>query len=118
MKLHSVAGDFPARVAQRAACRALFIERGVRVVEMNQDTAHVAGVLQLFEETIRAGERHVADFAGGLAAAANVDQLVVGPERAVEKREITPGRATFPIVYGTGKARRLPWQDASCCFMI
>ncbi len=51
-ELHSIISDFPTRVAQRAECGALFIQRGIRIVEMDEHATHVPGVLQLFKQPV------------------------------------------------------------------
>src|SRR5580658_10798558 len=89
------------------ARRARFIERGIGVVQMNQYAARFGVARELFEQTAGSGKRQVADFARGLTAAADIDEFIVGPECAIEQREIAFLGAAFPGFVVSGNAGRV-----------
>src|SRR5580658_8787065 len=94
-KLHSVMSDFPPRLTHGAVFRALLIENRVGVVQMDQNAADILSDSHAFQKTVRSGQGQVAHLASGLSAAEDADELIVRPERAIQKAEIALGR-TMP----------------------
>ena len=83
----------------------LFVEDGVGVVDVNQDSAGLGARRELREQAIRTGERKMADFARGFFAAARSNKFVVGPKRAVEESHIRGSGMLRPLGAAAGEGR-------------
>src|SRR4029077_6243811 len=93
IELQSVHTDEePGLLDQRALGRALH-EHRIRVVDVGEDAMPARKLPELIEAAVRARDREVVHLPGCPVADAERDQLVVGPEGAVEEQQIGLGEA-------------------------
>src|SRR5690349_24524028 len=88
-ELHAIVGDFEAGIQHGAMFRAFFVKDGVRIVDVNQDSAPFGFGRKLLEQSAGAGERQVADFARRFSAAARAHQFIVTPEGTVNESRVS-----------------------------
>jgi hypothetical protein len=84
---------------------AVFIEYRIGVVDVNQDFAALGVGGKLRQQTVASGKRQMAHFARGFVAAPGLNEFVVRPERAVEKRDAA-GSGGFERFDGSIRNRR------------
>ena len=68
---------------------AVLIEDGIGVVDVDQNFAALGIFGKLRKQAVASRKGKMAHFAGSFLAAANFDEFIVGPESAVQERDVT-----------------------------
>src|SRR5262245_25467694 len=84
----------------------IFVEDGIGVVDVDEDSARGGVGGELGEEAVASGERDVAHFAGSFVAAAGGEEFIVGPEGGVEESDAAGGGCFEPFAGDVGKRWR------------
>src|SRR5579862_1467788 len=97
-EFHSIIGDFPAGITDDARFLALVIQYRIRIVDVYEDAARLAGSKWMAEQPAVAPQREVPHLARGFASFLYGVQLVVSPKRAIQNREVALLHAARPLV--------------------
>src|SRR5580692_6489712 len=102
-EFHTIIGDFPAGITHDARFRALVIQDGVRIVDVDQHPPGFARPKRLAEQPAVAPEGQMTHLPSRLAPLLNGVQFVIFPESAIEYSEVAFFDETQPVIANSGK---------------
>src|SRR2546423_9677770 len=104
VELHPIIGDFPTSFTHGAMFGALFVQHRVRIVDVDKDALGLSETKRALQHAALARERKMAHIPRRSAAAPGLDELIIFPERAIEKSEVTFIYGTLPVFSAAGNA--------------
>src|SRR6266480_1767165 len=104
VELHPSIGDFPSGFTHSAILRALFIQHRVGIVDVDDNPLSLSETKRPLQQAALAPERKMSHIACRSAAALGLDQLIIFPEGAVEKSQVTFIDGALPVFSESGDA--------------
>jgi hypothetical protein len=104
VELHPIIGDFPTGFTHGAMLWTLFVQHRVRIVYVDDDALGFSETKRPLKHAALAPERKMTHIAGRSAAALGLDQLIILPEGAVEKSQVTFINGVLPVFSESGDA--------------
>src|SRR5467141_4326277 len=104
VELHPIIGDFPTGFTHGAMLWTLFVQHRVRIVYVDDDALGLSETERPFQHAALARERKMSHIACRSAAALGLDQLIIFPDGAVEKSQVTFIDGALPVFSDSGDA--------------